>query len=330
MYFLQFIATISKLIIISLTQLKKSETWAKHYLKQLELNYNGQFDPAIISKVAKYQSIQLHFVANAFSGLFKRKNNKQEQLRNLQYFLTTVLYDALIDESKLEEDRLNEMFYRPAQAKPVNFEERVLIAMHLELLNQVPDQNKYWSIIEKVHLAQKDSAKQFLALTSKDEIIDITKRKGGYSLVMCRHYLIDPIHETIDDCWYKLGGLIQMTNDLYDTYKDTNSGIRTFANEAPTITEIISTYSIQKTLLKESIAKLPVSNYYKKKLSIQLAIIPAFGDIAIQQLKGIQSNSATLPNFKDVPRKALIIDMELFTNKFKLIKYAYKNGKLWM
>ena len=330
MYLFHFISVILNLIYISLTQLKKSEAWAKQYLTQLEQTYNGQFDTTVISKVAKYQSIQLHFVANAFSGLFNRKNNHQEQLRNLQYFLTTVLYDALIDESKLDEERLNEMFYHPEQAKPTNFEERVLIAMHLELLNQVPDKQKYWSIIEKVHLAQKDSAKQFLALTSKEEIIDITKRKGGYSLMMCRHYLMDPIHESIDNCWYYLGGLIQMTNDLFDTYKDTNAGIRTFANEARSISEIETTYSSQKLLLKESISKLPINYNHKKNIAIQLAIIPAFGDIAIQQIKGIQSNSATLPNFKDIPRKSLIIDMELFTNKCKLIKYAYENGKLWM
>jgi hypothetical protein len=37
-----------------------------------------------------------------------------------------------------------------------------------------------------------------------------------------------------------------------------------------------------------------------------------------------------LPNFNEIPRKSLIIDMELAFNKYRLIKYAYKNGKLWM
>ncbi len=329
MYFLQYILAISKLVYISLTRLKQSETWGKAYLHELEVKYNGKFETSLISKVAKYQSIQLHYVANAFSGLFERMNNKNEVERNIQYFLMTVLYDELIDENKLEESRLNEMFYHPQKAEPHNFKERVLLAMHLELLSKIANEKSYWDTIEKVHLAQKDSAKQFNEVTSFEEIMDITKRKGGYSLLMCRHYLTDPIDEKIDECWYHLGGLIQMTNDLYDTYKDTKAGIYTFANKSESINTIEAAYNSQKELLKNSIIHLPISPKNKESFSLNISIIPAFGDIAIQQLKGIALHSTAMPNFNKIPRKSLIIDMELSVNKYRLLKYAYKNGKLW-
>ena len=61
-----------------------------------------------------------------------------------------------------------------------------------------------------------------------------------------------------------------------------------------------------------------------------MSIIPAFGQIAINQLKLLQLNNNTLPNFKNVNRKDLIIDMEKNINIIRLIQYAYKNGKLWM
>ena len=127
MYFLRYILTISKLIYISLSKLKESNTWGKAYLNSLEITYQGNFEQSLIDKVSKYQSIQLHFVANTFSGLFNRNNNKAEVERNIQYFLMTVLYDELIDENKLDESRLNEMFYQPEKATPNNFKERVLI-----------------------------------------------------------------------------------------------------------------------------------------------------------------------------------------------------------
>ena len=330
MYFLQFIGSISKLIYIALTQLKKTESWGKQYLQQLEKTYEGEFEPSLIAKVAKYQSIQLHFVANTFSSLFNRKNNKPEIQRNIQYFLMTVLYDELTDDQKMDEKRIYEISYHPAQVNPENFKERVLLAMHLALISQVPDENAYWKTVKQVHLAQKDSAKQFNAQTTLEEIIDITKRKGGHSLVMCGHYLIDPPNQQIDDCWYHLGGLIQMTNDLYDTFIDTKEGIYTFANSQQQIENIVMAYAAQKKLFKASIAKLPVSNSIKQRFAIKTSIIPAFGDIAMNQLKGIASNSTTLPNFNEIPRKSLIIDMELVSNKYRLIKYAYKNGKLWM
>ncbi len=330
MYFLHFIRTICKLIIISFTKLKQSEKWGVAYLKALEIKYNGNFDPALIKKVARYQSIQLHYVANTFSGLYNRKNNKAEIERNIQYFLMTVLYDELTDDVKMDDQRVFEISYHPQTVVPVNFKERVLVAMHLGLIAQVPDAQEYWEVVKQVHLAQKDSAKQFDAQIILEELIDITQRKGGYSLLMCRHYLIDPNNKQVDNCWYHLGGLIQLTNDLYDTYKDTMEGIYTFANTQNDIANIEMIYAQQKLLFKKSIESLPVSNYTKQQFAINTSIIPAFGDIAINQLKELQINSTSLPNFNQIPRKSLIIDMERMINKYRLIKYAYKNGKLWM
>ena len=327
---MQFISIMGKLIFISLSDLKQSEKWGVAYLKKIEQEYNGKFDEALIKKVAKYQSIQLHFVANTFSGLFNRKNNNAEIERNIQYFLMTVLYDELTDELKVDEMRVHEISYHPSKVTPNNFKERVLIAMHLSLLEQVPNEIAYWEIVKQIHLAQKDSAKQFNAQTSLDEIIDITKRKGGYSLLMCRHYLIDKVDKNIDQCWYSLGGLIQMTNDLYDTYKDTQEGICTFANGQDNITHIEAIYNKQKMEFNNNIKKLPVENDVKLKFAIQTSIISAFGDIAINQLKMVQLNNNDLLQFKEMPRKSLIIDMEKWINKYRLLKFAYKNGKLWM
>ncbi len=330
MYPMYFLSYICQLILRALTQLKPTEKWGKSYLKKLEQQYHGAFEKHLFEKVAKYQSIQLHLVANTFSALFGRTNNKMEEENNILYFLMTALYDELIDAHKMEEATLNELFYHPENARPVNFNERVLVAIHLELLNRVPDKAAYWQVIENIHQAQKDSALQFDEAISKEKIIDITLRKGGYSLLMCRHYLKDPIYKQIDDCWYSIGGLIQMTNDLFDTYKDTQEGIHTFANSTNNMESIIDTYNNQIQILRDNIHQLPVSQKRKKQFAISLAIIPAFGFIAINQLSKIQDAGNVLPDFKSIPRKALIIDMEKPLNIFRLILHAYKIGKSWM
>jgi hypothetical protein len=330
MYPIYFLYSISQLIYTALTKLKKSEQWAVAYLQLLEQNFDGHFNTSIVQKVAKFQSIQLHFVANTFSGLFNRTNNPSEIESNMDYFLMTVLYDALIDEDKISDTHLNDLFYHPTTAKPSNFNERVLVAIHLKLLDKVNDKKEYWKVIESVHLAQKDSSNQFDKNTSIEQIVDITKRKGGFSLLMCRHYLIDPPHASLDTSWYHLGALIQMTNDLFDTYKDGLSNINTFATKMNSIAEIEALYQAQKQLFYQSIQTLPVNRKTKVIFAIKTAIIPAFGDIAIQQLSKLQSNDGLLPNLKLVPRAKIIIDMEKPINQLKLISYAYKNGKRWM
>jgi hypothetical protein len=329
MYPLYYIYYMSQLFWIALTKLKPTQNWGVHYLKQLEVKYNGNFDETVIKKVAKFQSIQLHFVAASFARLFSRSLSQHEMELNIKYITMTSLYDDLIDNDKANEALLNQIFYHPELVNPASYNERVLVALHMDLLNQVADRADYWYAMENIHIAQKDSSFQFDKNTSVEKIIDITKRKGGFSLLMFRHYLSDPKYTVLDECWYTLGGLIQMTNDLYDTYKDTQEGIRTFANQLQNVEEIEAIYKKQKDVLKSQIQKLPMSMSRKIEFSILISVIPSFGDIAIQQLKRIQGNSSSLPNFNEITRKELIIDMEKPSNIIRLFQFAFKNGNLW-
>ena len=330
MYFFNFIYYISRIVFSSLTNLKSTEQWGKTFLHELEEKFGGKFDNTIVEKVSKYQSIQLHYVANAFSKLNGRLNNEIEKERNILFFLMSVLYDEIIDEQKMKEDDLDQLFNHPENANPLHFNEKILVYIHQRLLNEVNDKESYWKSLLNTHQAQKDSKKQFDVNTPIDEIIDITKRKGGFTLLMCRHYINEASNKQMDDCWYTLGGLIQMTNDLYDTYKDTQNGIDTFANKIKNIERINYIYQEQTSYLYSNIKILPFNNKKKIEFAINMSIIPAFGQIAINQLKLLQLNNNTLPNFKNVNRKDLIIDMEKNINIIRLIQYAYKNGKLWM
>lgn len=314
-----------------LLNIKPTIIWGESYLSAIEAKFGGKFEETVYKKVVKYQSLQYQFVTLNFTKLYSIKSTELDKINNIKYIVMTALYDDLIDNKKISEADLNEMFYYPEKVNPNNFNERVLVAMHLDLLNQVQDKNAYWKVIEAIHIAQKDSVKQFDANTNIEQIIDITRRKGGYTLVMCRHYLMNSIVNNSDDCWYALGGLIQMTNDLFDTYKDTQEeGIHTFANKLQTVDEIKDVYLNQVNIFKQSIINLPVTRFKKIQFSIYLSIISAFGEIALNQLKQLQGKSTSLPNFRSIPRKKLIVDMEKPINIFRLLGYAYKNGKLWM
>lgn len=330
MYPIYYLYFISKFIFNSLIELKSRARWGEKYLQDLALKFNGKFEEHVIKKVSKYQSIQLHFVANSFSKLNGRINSAAEAERNILFFLMSVLYDEIIDNQLMDEAELNQLFLNPSAANPSNFNERVLIFIHQELINQVDDKESYWKTLQLTHRAQLDSKKQFDPSITRDQILDITKRKGGYTLLMCRHYLKDPSNLATDDCWYTLGGLIQMTNDLYDTYKDNQEGIHTFANQFKELASINEMYTNQMNEFNSSIRNLPYSQRKKMEFAINMSLIPAFGFVAINQLKQLTSNSKTLPNFSDVKRKDLIIDMEKMGNIMRLIKYSYKYGKLWM
>ena len=324
MFLVQFTINLSSLIIRTYFGLRRSKKFADEYLNELESRFNGKFDDTIVNKVIKWNSILQHFVCNSFSGLYGRVNTPVEEERNLVYFTTTALYDEIIDTKSLPIHELDELFYHPEKAIGKNFEQIVLLHLHNQLLNQVPDREEYWSVIHNIHTAQKDSIKQFDASTTNEELLSITQRKGGYSLLMCRHYMDLQKSKEVDDCWFALGSVIQMTNDLFDIYKDVQAGIETFATRAKKSTEIESIYINQANILFKSIGKLPFSAKKRNKLLTTLSAIPSFGYIALENLKKIQGKANELPPMNTIERNKLIIDMEKPKNLMRLIKYSYQ------
>jgi hypothetical protein len=161
-----------------------------------------------------------------------------------------------------------------------------------------------------------------------EALLSITTRKGGYCLLMCRHYLDTPYLPEADATWYALGGVIQLTNDLYDIYKDMQEGIITLAIRAKQYEAIYALYHKHAEALNESIRKLPVRNSRKTDLSIILNVIASFGYVALDNLKRLQANNSILPAFDTLPRKELIIDMEKNSNRFKLLRFTYQNASL--
>ena len=161
-----------------------------------------------------------------------------------------------------------------------------------------------------------------------ETLLSITTRKGGFCLLMCRHYLDTPYLPEADASWYALGGVIQLTNDLYDIYKDLQEEIITLAIRAKQHEAIYVLYHKHAQALNETIRKLPVTQSRKMDLSIILNVIAAFGYVALDNLKRLQADNTCLPAFETLARKELIIDMEKNANRFKLLKFTYQNANL--
>ncbi len=304
--------------------LKKSAKETVTVMQDLEQKHQGKFDPSAIKKAARFQGVQQVFINDAFTQLIDRNTNEFEQSSNKLYFALTGLYDDIIDQKLIDEKILNQLFEDPIHTPTNLFETKVLVDVHLNLMKSVKDITAYKITLASVHQAQRDSSKQINSQLNQEELLDITLRKGGYSLLMCRHYIDLPESKEIDNCFYQLGGVIQFTNDLFDIYKDLQDGIQTIPNSAKNISQITSKYNQLVHNFMNTIHQLPYEKSKIDTLKIKLSPIPAFGYLAIQNLAKLQDKEEQLPNLKTVPRKDLIIDMEKNINRFKLIQEAYK------
>ena len=328
MYLVSFIKTFGILTLKTFTSLKQSEKWAAEYLDMVERKFDGKFGQKTLEKIVRRFSIQQHYINDSFSSLFGRNNNANEKERNLLYFITVSVYDDFFDDKTLTLEQIDSIFYHPDEFIPQTFFEKVFIYTHTSLLNDVADRAQYFKDYEGLHIAQKDSLEQFNPKVSDETLLSITTRKGGYCLLMCRHYLDTPYLPEADATWYALGGVIQLTNDLYDIYKDLQEGIITLAVRAKNYEAINVLYHKHANALNESIRKLPVTSPRKIDLSIILNVFAAFGYIALDNLARLQGNNANLPALETLDRKELIIDMEKNINRYKLLKFTFQNARL--
>lgn len=327
MYLIIYCYCILRLLGRMLFGLALSERKTAQLLKNIEMKFNGKFESSTFKKIKKFQGIQQYIINDSFAKLENRYTNTIERENNKLYFILASLYDDLMDENIVSKEGLNQMFLYPGHAKPKSFSEAVLIDTHLKLLNLVHDKEAYQKVLNNIHEGQIDSLEQLNKELPLNDILAITERKGGYSLLMCRHYIQMSTNEAIDNCWYQLGGMIQMTNDLYDIHKDTIAGIHTFANTQKSYEKIKADYELQVEKYKSSIEKLNYANSNKLMLKIKLSLIPALGYVALENLKQLQGKNYTLKPFKDYPRKDLIVDMEKVRNIVRLIGFSYQVAK---
>lgn len=323
----KFTYHILSIIIKAVFQFNKTDNQTKGLMQQLEQTHQGKFTASAIHKASRFQGVQQIFINDAFANLIDRATNEFERTSNKLYFILTGLYDDIIDQKILSTEALDDLFNNPLNNSSTLFEVNTLVDVHLQLLKRTKNQDQYKSTLSKIHQAQKDSLQQFNSQIDQSKLLDITLRKGGYSLLMCRHYIDLPQSDEMDQCWFQLGGIIQLTNDLYDIYKDVQEGIYTYPNTSSNFNDLKDCFELLTNAWKKTIDTLPISKSKKDKLLIQLSIIPAFGHIALDNLSKLQDIQGNLPKFSEVDRKELIIDMEKTKNRFKLIQYAYKIAK---
>ena len=293
-------------------------------MNEFEQKYDGKFSKTLIEKTSRYEAIQQIVINDAFTKLVGRKTNTFERVSNKLFFILTFLYDDIMDEKILTENELNDLLENPLNNPHPIFEAKVLVDIHLQLLQRAKQPEKYKSTILAIHKAQKDSLIQFNDQVTPSELLDIVMRKGGYSFLMCSLYIDLPISEEMDKCWYQIGSMLQFIDDMYDIYADQQEGIYTYANTSNKFSTLEDTFVTMVEQLKETIKSLPFQENKKEQLLIQLSIIPAFGYLALDNFNQLMDKNGYFKNFTEYPRKSLIIDMEKMGNIRRLIAKSYK------
>ena len=327
MFLFQYLNYMIALIAKVYLSANSSRKTAKKILYSFEKKYNGQFSPTAFKGIIKYQTLQQIVLNDSFAQLMGRNTNAEERYSNTLFYIASYVYDEILDTQQLSFEELNNLFENPSLANPMNFNEVILMKVHKELMKRATNALNYYQTFIALHHAQKDSIKQFQASINMDEIVDITLRKGGYSAKVCSYFVSLPHSEKIENCWYEIGSLIQMVDDLFDIYDDIQEHINTFANANANFTVIQNIFTQQISSVCKAIHTLPFPIAKKQNFAIKLSLLPALGIIALDNLGQLRNKENQLPELQKVERKRLIIDMEKISNIIKMIRISYTISK---
>ena len=327
MFFFRFVYILIYRTFYILLNQKKEARWGTVFLHQLEKKFDGSFDERTFKKIIFYYSLKVPAICDAFLHLHNKKTNRQECERLLHYFICSSIFDNFFDREELNDDEIYSITFASKNYTANNFNERISLNSHLSILNYVRNNEHYLNILKKEYDVQVASRKQFDIDIANKEIEHITLEKGGNAVLLCSFYLDHQASTHEENCWFKLGNIIQYVNDLFDIYRDLQSGLQTIPNRMKDAREFKKYYEDLITSLQAEIKAIDVAENKKLHFTISLMGICALGLIAIEQLINIQGNAATLPDLKTLTRKDLIIDMERKSNLWKWVKTVYKLAK---
>ena len=307
---------------------KKEHAYALQIMAEAEEQLKHKLPESIKIKAARGYSVSKPIYLDAFTLLYGRRLNAVERKRLVYYFTAAALYDSFFDEMALSEEAIWQISFDTDNYKPLTENEKAWIFFHRYLQNIVEDKKGYLECCKHIYEAQKKSLEQFQSTLSNLALEQLTHDKGGYSVFVCHYYLQQSFSSKELECWYLIGSCIQLCNDLYDVYKDEQEGIHTLATRARKYQDADIFFNGQVNKLKKIIPSLQHTAYRKQRFSFLMASVYAFGYIALDNLKRIQGKEQLLPAFSSLQRKQLIIDMELWKNRWKCIRYIYLSGKL--
>lgn len=293
--------------------------WLKKQIKEIENGNNEQLTD--YHKRFRFYTIGIGTIFIFWlETLRNQRITKTQREIALLFCGLTPLFDDLFDDMAYTKEEIYLLARKKIQRG--NLHEKICIA----LFEQIEQRNAYsdWiNIFQKVIDAQLFSKKQFDKSISCDEIIDITFAKGGYSLSLYLEAILPKSYSSTEaEAFYQMGGIIQLTDDIFDIFEDYNAGILTLATTTKDMNVLRQYYDIE---VNKNIAQFEALPYPKRNIDnflLQYRLIISRGWVALDQLQALQMENQGIFQLQNYTRKQLICDMELLKNIKKSLVYT--------
>ena len=249
--------------------------------------------------------------------------NKERMASTCQGAMTG-LFDDFFDEERLSENAVEDLIRNPDLFKANTVNENLFLHFYKTALNNTLQPALMQDHLYKVYTAQLLSKEQVLTGLAGERLKEITIRKGAESVLFYRSVFDNPLHNAEEKMLFSLGGLMQLSNDIFDVYKDHKQGIKTLVTTARKINDLRSLFnSILESGIEEAKqVDYPHKNIWKFLGIISIAIFSRCY-VCLDQLEKIEMKYGGEFGPQLYARKDLICDMDTATNKWRSLKYHF-------
>jgi hypothetical protein len=259
--------------------------------------------------------------AQMYVTLKGRQLTKNETKRLTLVGAMATICDDLIDEDNWSREQIFHLLSKNLNEEGLTTKAKLLVSLNKELQKFYLLSEKYLKQLKMALEWQAVSGKQSDPTITLDEIVHVCREKNGHTSLM--------FATLIDEDWskkelqfiYQSAVVGQLTNDSFDMYFDTQNGIRTYFNTAPTIANVRKFFVDECSKLHSMVMACDTSRKNKLNTIRRMSILHAFTLTALDQFQQTEDKYGEEVDWKTVPRKDLVIDMALNKNRFKTVGY---------
>lgn len=247
---------------------------------------------------------------HVFAQTRGEKVSREETMNSVYMGAFTPIADDIMDSTG--------MTFEEVMNAEVDSGELALFQYLLEKATQLRKLNPAFDeYFVKAHVAQDNSVQQVQPeRLSEGQLEKISFEKGGYYNLWWRTLLNHPLRDGEEDAIYLLGGILQLSNDSFDVYKDYHSGQQTLVTNHLDFHQIEERYLSMTSDFRDLHFKMDYPSKYLKNSFTTWSIITAQGLVAIRHYKKLQGNSPKL-QVEKYDRKTLITDMQTVPNMIR-------------
>ncbi len=314
----------------TISNINRQKKYIRKKVSPLLAENDGSLDENDREKITRYYGLAVPAVlGEAFCTLRGEPMTDKERLASTCQGAMTGLGDDFFDKQRLSEQGVKDFIEKPEMFTGNSTSEKLFLHFYKTALANAKQPAQMQQQIFKVFHAQLLSKQQDNPGLSYEVIKDISIRKGAESLLYYRTAFDHPLQNGEEKMLYCLGGLMQVSNDIFDVYKDREAGVNTLVTTATHIGNLRNYYGAVLKLGKDAALRsgYPKANVQKFIGMLSIGIFSRCF-VCLDQLGKNEKKTNGIFEVNAYNRAALICDMDTVVNQLRSLRYHLTISKI--